>query len=572
MSGNQIGAHPLWRSQTPSLYPLTDMAIQGNDHTHDPVATPAVASGSENHNTSAEDIKTFLRDRIPRDQPDTSVYKGYVKGAQDFQHHFQQYISLSHRPAAFSDDFPDNDDDLRQLAKGLSAAMLNFADAIEAGQKSTTRIYQLSPYEVELKSWELLFVLRDVQRGQIGLPGWGKLWAGEDFDSFMGRYNDAVSKLRVSKSMVSSLFDEAFTVRLALAPASELKKKLANKNNNARRAVELAMVREGKQKKQDKSAEGSDHAGIGQMSRKAEDSSARAQLPGSKRLRPQDHSADLDDDKSEGVHPNKRPRSTNSYAASEETQSNRTRAISHGGHSNDAGGSLAHDTRNSRLYDEMTELVEIPGLTPASERTDFSSLPSSRSPLNGNSAQASFDVDNTKTNASRAFSPEYDALGFDGDAFHVSKEDLASDAKRLMNEPGDNALLFGGYDKSSSEAFSFNPGLDYSPNFLHGATGHDTTQGSNGSGANLNIDFEEAHEFPGSTWRVDEDGRNSEAVTLTPGDSNEPIVDNHTLDVNHSSAGAVVSDDLLGLNPNDAVCAFYNEDGTFDKFGMMKTI
>lgn len=551
------------------------MALQSGHHTYNHPATPQVASDGGSCSVSVDDIKALLRDHLPKDQTGANVYKGYIIGAADFQHHFQQYVSLSYRPAAFSGDFPDKDEDLRQLAKGLHDAMLNFADAIEAGQKSATRIYQLSPYEIELKSWELLFMLRDVQRGQVGLPGWGKLWAGEDFDSFMDRYNDAVSKLQVSKSMVSSLFDEAFTVRLALAPAAELKKKLANMNNNARRAVELAMIRGVKQNKQEKRAEASDHAVTAQSSKTAEDGSTRTatQLLGSKRLLlPQDHSAE-GGQSLERFHPNKRPRSTNSYAASEDIHSGRSYVGSHGGHGTDANGPFAHGARKSSFHDDLPELVETPGHTPASELTDFSSLISSRANTH-NLSQAPFDVDNPKTKAAQTLSLEYDALDFGKDAFRSSNDGLASIFDWSMNECANNGLMFGDYDNSSrSEAFSFNPGLDYSPDVPHGATRPVAAQGLGENGSSLNFDFEQTHKFPpAGTWLHDGDGRNSEAVTLTPGDSNDPIVDKHTFDVDQSLGNAVVSDDLLALDPNAAVRAFYNEDGTLDKFGMMKTV
>lgn len=212
---------------------------------------PGVSSDQQAALATVEEIKAHLRDRLTQGQPGHRAQEGYIRGAADFRHQYQQYVSLSFRPAAFAGDFPDNDDALKKLAKGLSDAMLDFDGAVEAGQKSVTRIYQLSPYEVELKSWEFLFVLRDVQLGRVGLPGWGKSWAGEDFDCFMDRYDDVVSKLHASKSIVSSMFDQDFSIRLALAPAGELKKKIANMNNNARKAVELAMVRDLKKRKRE---------------------------------------------------------------------------------------------------------------------------------------------------------------------------------------------------------------------------------------------------------------------------------------------------------------------------------
>lgn len=558
MSGNESGPRPMWQLESTSSYQWTDMAPPRDDATHDFAATPA--ANGETDGTSVEDIKALIQDRLSKEHSGANVYKGYISSAADYRNKYQEYVSLSSRPAAFCLDFPDHDSGLTKLAKRLYDAMLDFDNAVEAGQKSVTRIQQLSPFEVELKSWELLFVLRDVQLGQVGLPIWGKVWTGEDFDSFMGRYNDTVSKLRDSKSMVSSLFDEAFTVRLALAPAAELKKKLANMNNNARRAVELAMVRGEKQKKQKKSTEASDHA-----SENVEDTPGRmaAHHPGTKRLRPEDHSPD-DSQLVDEILPNKRPRVANSYAASKEKGSEQNRFTSHGGHDNDTRGSFAHGTRNLSLHSGLSEFFETPSLTPASELTDNSSLVSDRGyPNERNCAQAPFEVCNPKTNAPQAFSSDHDAIALDTDAFHLPNEAFASDDNWSMNGFPNNALMLNGHDNNSAAAFSFNPRLEYRSDFLYGATGPHTTQEPNENGANLSFDFEQTHGIPADTGLGDEDGRVSEAVTLTPGDNNDPIVHKQTVDVDKSVVDAIVNDDLWTLDPN-AIGTFYDEDGTFD--------
>lgn len=563
MSGNETGAYSACQLQGASSFTSTNMTMPGSHATHKVSAIPGL--DGEMGVTTAENIKALIQNRLSREQSSANAYKGYIRSVEDYRRKYQEYVGLSSRPATSCTDFPEHDSGPTQLAKRLYDAMLDIDNAVEAGQKSITRIYQLSPFEVELKSWELLFVLRDVQRGQVGLPMWGKAWTGEDFDSFMDRYNDAVSKLRVSKSMVSSLFDEAFTVRLALAPAAELKKKLANMNNNARRAVELAMVRGKRQKKQENSTEASDHA-----SKNVEDTPAglAAHLPRPKRLRPEDHSA-VDGHLLDETRPNKRPRSPNSYEASEEPRSEQNHYTSQGGHRNDSRGSFAEGTRNPSFHAGLPELFETPGLTPASELTDISSHVSDRGyPHARNTAQASFEVDKPKTNAAQFFGPEHNALGLDGDAFHLPNEALASDADWSMNEFPDNASIFSGYNNSSTGAFSFNStsGLDYSLNFLHDTTGPHSEPDLNENGTNLSFGFENTHGVPADTGLSDEDGRVSEAVTLTPGDNNQLIVNEDTVNVDQSVVEAIFNDELWALDPN-ALRSFYDKDGTFDTLG-----
>lgn len=134
------------------------------------------------------------------------------------------YESLSDKVPGSAEDFPKDDAALEALARGLSDAMINMEETAETGKKSVARIYQLSPYEIEMKSWKLLFTLRDVQLGRVDLHLWGAEWDIENFGTFMDRYEDVRDKLNISKSLVSSLFDQEFGVRLALAPGSELEK------------------------------------------------------------------------------------------------------------------------------------------------------------------------------------------------------------------------------------------------------------------------------------------------------------------------------------------------------------
>lgn len=193
--------------------------------------------------TIADNIRPLLRERLPRGQT-AYTYRGYIRGAADFSQQSVLYQSLTDKEPGSAADFPQDDAELRALAKGLTDAMTNMADAVEAGKKSVTRIHQLSPYEIELKSWQLLFIIRDVQMGIVNMHLWGAQWGVETFDTFSSRYENIRLKLKLSKSLVSSLFDQEFSIRLALNPGSELKKKLANSKNNSRRAVDLAGIRD----------------------------------------------------------------------------------------------------------------------------------------------------------------------------------------------------------------------------------------------------------------------------------------------------------------------------------------
>lgn len=197
--------------------------------------------------TTAEDIKPLLKERLPREQSG-SAYRGYIRSVADFEAQTRLYESLSNKNPGSAVDFPQDDAGLAALARGLAEAMTNMTDAVEMGKKSVARINQLSPYEIELKSWKLIFILRDVQLGRVDLHLWGAEWNIETYETFMDRYEGVRSNLRASKSLVSSLFDQEFGVRLALAPGGELKKKMANSKNNSRRAIDLAGMRSQKKR------------------------------------------------------------------------------------------------------------------------------------------------------------------------------------------------------------------------------------------------------------------------------------------------------------------------------------
>ncbi|CAN8101728.1 unnamed protein product [Discula destructiva] len=195
-------------------------------------------------------MMALLRERIQKDHK-SSVYTDVISNVQDFVEQRHQYMARSRPPASYTDDFPNNDADLRKLAKGLTDALTNFEEAQEAGQKSVARLLLLSPYEVSLKSWELMFTIRDVQLGHIGMTSWGVDWKHEEFPCYMDRLSDVCSKLRLSKSLASSLFDEGFAVRLALNPNAEFRKKMANFANNTKRSEALVELKKSRKKLED---------------------------------------------------------------------------------------------------------------------------------------------------------------------------------------------------------------------------------------------------------------------------------------------------------------------------------
>lgn len=218
--------------------------------------THAVFIDSRPAITTAEDVKLLLKERLPKEQSG-SAYQGHIRSVADFKAQSRLYESLSYKAPGSAVDFPQDDAGLVALARGLAEAMTNMTDAVEVGKKSVARINQLSPYEIELKSWQLIFVLRDVQLGRVDLHLWGAEWNIETYETFMDRYEDVKSNLRASKSLVSSLFDQEFSVRLALAPGGELKKKMANSKNNSRRAIDLAEIRNQKKRSLESSQDNS---------------------------------------------------------------------------------------------------------------------------------------------------------------------------------------------------------------------------------------------------------------------------------------------------------------------------
>lgn len=170
----------------------------------------------------------------------------YVHDENDFRVKMNAYLSLQNQQqAAQYDDFPQDAESQRDLVQQLVLAMTNVADAEDRNAKMPLgRIRKLSPFEFNLMGWGVLLEIRDVQQGQIALPGWGKDWEVEECVSFRQRFELVRSALHSHKTIVASLFDHVFVKRLVINPSMELDRKNSNKVLNAKRKKDLDLARQ----------------------------------------------------------------------------------------------------------------------------------------------------------------------------------------------------------------------------------------------------------------------------------------------------------------------------------------
>lgn len=218
-----------------SAEPLTS-GTMGNAHS----AAPRIQSEPQ--------LRAVIRDRLPESG---SPYQGYIRDLKDFETLFHAYHALNDTAKGYSGDFPEDPEALRQLVKDMVDAMVNLRDTVDAGKIPWGQITKLSPFELELKAWELIYHMRDVQDGLVGLAPWGKEWKGQAFPTFMARYDAVREKLHVSKAMVSALFDVKFAKRLALNPRAEHTRKKGNQANNNSKQQDLQLAREEKLRRKD---------------------------------------------------------------------------------------------------------------------------------------------------------------------------------------------------------------------------------------------------------------------------------------------------------------------------------
>lgn len=191
----------------------------------------------------ATQMKACLQEPFPEAGAPQNTY---VFGEDDFKVKMGVYLSFcdQQQVAHQLDDYPEDTATQMQLVQSLVEAMTNVEDAVDKDSKvPVNRVKKLSPMEFNLMAWAVLLQTRDIQRGVVSMPRWGRDWDFEECQSFSQRYELVRSALAKRKSVVSSLFDHVFIKRLTLNPSQEGKRKDDNKVNNDNRRKNLAIVR-----------------------------------------------------------------------------------------------------------------------------------------------------------------------------------------------------------------------------------------------------------------------------------------------------------------------------------------
>lgn len=191
------------------------------------------------------DIRKCLEESIP---VTGFQYKPYVFSEFDFQMKMTAYVALNNRetPVDTLDDFPTDPETQRRLVREIVEAMMNMDKSTLIDPEARlplARIKKLSPFELDLMAWNVLIETRNVHRGAISLPTWGKDWPFEDFKSFSDRFKAVRKALYHCKAMVSSLFDEVFAKRLPLNPTVEFSRKSSNRRLNGKRKQDLELAK-----------------------------------------------------------------------------------------------------------------------------------------------------------------------------------------------------------------------------------------------------------------------------------------------------------------------------------------
>lgn len=196
-----------------------------------------------------EQIKEALKE--PSQDPHLDS-KAYIYSEEDFKVKMDAYMALCdrERPVHTIDDFPSDKNAQQDLVQQLVQAMVNVNGAEDSQAKIPMgRIAKLKPFELHLMAWSVLLEIRDIQRGKLSLPRWGKDWPWEEFPSFSARFEAVRQALHSYKAMVSSLFDYVFPKRLVLNPTAEMDRKSANKDLNAKRKKDLDLAKKYKKDK-----------------------------------------------------------------------------------------------------------------------------------------------------------------------------------------------------------------------------------------------------------------------------------------------------------------------------------
>lgn len=129
---------------------------------------------------------SHIRKRLEENIPEIGFeYKPYVFSEDDFRMKMAAYLALNDRetPVNTLDDFPTDPEIQRQLVREIVEAMLNREKETLIDPEAKlplARIKKLSPFELDLMAWNVLFETRDVHRGKISLPFWGKDWKWEE--------------------------------------------------------------------------------------------------------------------------------------------------------------------------------------------------------------------------------------------------------------------------------------------------------------------------------------------------------------------------------------------------------
>ncbi|ROV90678.1 hypothetical protein VPNG_10101 [Cytospora leucostoma] len=215
---------------------------------------PTRAPSPTNHSAAVQKkLMGHIRQRMEERIPEHGFrYKPYIFSENDFIMKMKAYLALNDQeePVGSFDDFPADPETQRRLAQEIVEAMLNREKHSLMDPEARiplARINKLSPFEIDLMAWNVLFETRDVHRGKISLPSWGKDWPREEFSSFSERFEAVKKTLYHCKAMVSSLFDEIFAKRLPLNPTAEFSRKNSNKRLNGKRKRDLEIAKGAKQ-------------------------------------------------------------------------------------------------------------------------------------------------------------------------------------------------------------------------------------------------------------------------------------------------------------------------------------
>ncbi|KAF3766848.1 hypothetical protein M406DRAFT_69030 [Cryphonectria parasitica EP155] len=214
-----------------------------------------------NFNWLTNAIKHLLQEPFP--EPG-SMTQPYIYNEGDFRVKMDAYLSLcdkNNTRITLNDDFPEDPEDQQRLARELVTAMTNLDCEDNSSKVAVARIKKLSPVEFSLMAWSLLFETRDVHRGKLSMPRWGKEWELERYDTFHERFEMVKDVLHNRKTAVSSLFDYVFAKRLALNPRAELGRKKSNTVSNAKRKLDLDFAKQHRSGKRARSGKRSSQTG-----------------------------------------------------------------------------------------------------------------------------------------------------------------------------------------------------------------------------------------------------------------------------------------------------------------------